>query len=90
MVTVSSTGMDYRDADGDPVYVFNPDGDTPYKEDFEDFILFAGAYGYASGEPRYDPGCDIDSDGEVTFRDFISFARAFGHEAVTVNGVPVN
>jgi hypothetical protein len=90
IVTVSSTGMDYRDAEGDPVYVFKPDGDTPYKEDFEDFILFAGAYGYAIGEARYDAACDIDSDGEVTFRDFISFAQAYGHEAVTVNGVPVN
>lgn len=47
---------------------FNCDGAV----NFQDFVLFAQAYG--STNPQF----DLDGDGEVNFPDFLSFARAFG------------
>ncbi len=50
------------------------DGDV----DFDDFILFAGAYGTSVGEPTYNPEADLDGDGDVDFDDFIIFAGNYG------------
>jgi hypothetical protein len=47
---------------------FNSDG----KVDFEDFFLFAAAFGGT------DPNFDLDSDGKVGFEDFYLFAERFG------------
>ena len=49
---------------------FSGDGQV----DFEDFFLFADAFGGA------DPAYDLDSSGQVDFADFFLFADSFGKE----------
>lgn len=56
--------------------------------DFQDFILFAQAFG--SGQALY----DLDRDGTVGFGDFLLFARAFGRTGAPIPqvrdiGIPV-
>ena len=58
--------------------VSNPDFDGDGEVDFDDFILFAGAFGTSSNDERFDPRYDLDGDGEVGFADFIAFAEKFG------------
>ena len=54
----------------------SPDFDGSGEVDFEDFFLFARAFGQrATGDNvRF----DLDRSGEVDFEDFFLFARAFG------------
>ena len=42
--------------------------------DFNDFFMFADAFGATETDPRY----DLDSNGQVDFSDFFLFADAFG------------
>ena len=58
--------------------VSNPDFDGDGEVDFDDFILFARAFGTSSNDERFDPRYDLDGDGEVGFADFIAFAEKFG------------
>lgn len=53
---------------------FNGSGKT----DFDDFFLFAAAFGKKQATPGYEPTFDLDSDGEIGFSDFFIFAAAFG------------
>ena len=53
---------------------FNGDG----KVDFDDFFLFADAFGRKQGEPGYDSKFDLDGGGTVDFNDFFTFADDFG------------
>jgi hypothetical protein len=77
-ITVSESfqwiGIDY------PFYIMLPQGQTPDKIDFEDFIAFAQAFGAKEGDPNYNPLADTNTDGVVSFPDFIAFAGQFGLE----------
>ena len=53
---------------------FNGDGVV----DFDDFFLFAAAFGSKSSEPGFDSMFDLDSSGEIDFDDFFIFAGNFG------------
>ena len=53
---------------------FNGDGDV----DFDDFVLFAHAFGAKPGVANWDVKFDLEADGEVNFKDFVTFARLFG------------
>jgi hypothetical protein len=55
-----------------------PDFDGSGEVDFNDFFLFAVAFGKAKGDPGFDPKYDLDGSGEVDFNDFFLFASAFG------------
>jgi len=46
--------------------------------DYDDFIIFAGAYGSDEGDPNWDPNCDLDGDGHVGPDDFYRFAGNYG------------
>ena len=52
------------------------DGDSDV--DFDDFLLFAGAFGASTGDPLYITKADLDSNGIVDFDDFLIFAEVFG------------
>ena len=52
---------------------FDGDGDV----DFDDFVVFAGAYGTSKGDPTYDVSADFDDDGDVDFDDFVEFAGVY-------------
>ena len=45
--------------------------------DFEDFLLFVGAFGSTQGDQTYNPWMDLNEDGHVAFEDFLLFASAF-------------
>ncbi len=45
---------------------------------FNDFTLFAAAYGTYTGNPNYNPLADLDHDGNVGFDDFTTFASVYG------------
>jgi subtilisin-like proprotein convertase family protein len=53
---------------------FNGDG----KVDFDDFFMFADAFGRKRGEAGYDAKFDLDGGGTVDFNDFFMFADDFG------------
>jgi len=79
----------YRDADGARVYIIDENDGTPTKQDFGDFIAFAGSYAKTDGEAGFQPSADTDEDGDVDFADFIAFAASFNKDATTVNGGPI-
>jgi hypothetical protein len=79
----------YTDVDGNPVYIVKPDGNSPFKQDFEDFIAFAQAYDSSDGDDGYSVLADTDQNGTVEFADFIRFAQAYEREAVAINGQPI-
>ena len=54
---------------------FNGDGAI----NFQDFLLFAAAFGAGSDDPAYHPRFDLDGNGRIAFPDFIAFAAAFGN-----------
>lgn len=62
---------------------------TPYVQDFEDFIAFASSFNAVKGQPNYILQADSNQDGTVNFADFIAFASTFNQVAVTRNGQPV-
>ncbi len=53
---------------------FNGDGAV----DFDDFVLFARAFGARPEAANWDAKFDLEADGEVNFKDFVTFARLFG------------
>jgi hypothetical protein len=72
--------VEQMDTAGDPVLVrglaqANPDFDGSGTVDFDDFVMFAGAYGQKNSE------FDLTGDGAVDFSDFIVFARSYGGNA---------
>jgi hypothetical protein len=75
--------------DGNPVYIVKPDGNSPFKQDFEDFIAFAQAYDSSDGDDGYNVLADTDQNGTMGFADFIRFAQAYEREAVAINGQPI-
>ncbi len=60
--------------------VFNPDFNGDGEVNFDDFILFARAFGTSSDDERFESRYDLDGDGEVGFGDFIEFAEKFGQQ----------
>ena len=56
----------------------NGDLDVDGDVDFEDFFLFANAFGRSRGQAGFEDRADIDVDGDVDFEDFFLFATAFG------------
>jgi hypothetical protein len=72
--------VEQMDTSGDPVQVrglslVSPDFDGSGAVDFDDFVMFAGAYGQKNSE------IDLTGDGFVDFSDFIVFARNYGGSA---------
>ncbi len=53
---------------------FNSDG----KVDFDDFFLFAAAFGGRKGDPGFAEKFDLNGDGGANFDDFFMFAADFG------------
>jgi hypothetical protein len=45
---------------------------------FNDFVIFAAAYGTSSGNPGYNPLADLNHDGKIDFSDFTMFAAVYG------------
>ena len=45
---------------------------------FEDFLIFAGAFGKQPGEPGYNINGDTNGDGLINLFDFINFVQTFG------------
>lgn len=88
-VTVFGGRPDFRDANGEPVYLLETGGGKPYTTDFDDFLIFASTFNKNEGEDGYLVLADIDGDGEVGFTDFILFAGSFGSTATTLNGSPI-
>jgi hypothetical protein len=84
---LSLESSDFLDADGNPVYILIFDGTTPFQQDFEDFIEFAGAFAAQESDENYNILADIDRDGEVSFADFITFIQAFNRIAVDPTGM---
>ena len=64
----------------DIVFVdLNPaDYDDDGAADFDDFLLFAGAFGKRLGEAEYDSRFDLQADGLIDFSDFLVFAGHYG------------
>jgi len=54
------------------------DFDDNGRVDFNDFLLFAQAFGSRAGDPGYDGRFDLDGSSAVDFGDFLGFATAFG------------
>jgi len=77
---------DWRDADGNSVFLIDTADNTA---DFGDFILFASAFNTNVGEPGFLVNADTDDDGNVGFADFLNFAGTFNQTAVTINGNPI-
>ena len=77
---------EYADANGDPVYLLAL-GD--FRQDFNDFVIFALAFDSSLGDPNYNGLADIDQDGTVGFFDFLPFSLAFNRVATTLNGQPI-
>ena len=46
---------------------------------FDDFLLFAAAFGKGVGDAGYNPKADLNGDDEVNFSDFLLFAANFGN-----------
>lgn len=44
---------------------------------FEDFVIFAKAFGTRAGDVGYDARFDLDGDRAVRFSDFIAFVQDF-------------
>ena len=55
------------------------DGDRDV--DFNDFLIFAAAFGKSGDEEGANPAADLDGDGVVGFSDFLIFAEDFGKPA---------
>ncbi|MBS12695.1 MAG: hypothetical protein CME19_13960 [Gemmatimonadetes bacterium] len=53
---------------------FNDDGNA----NFDDFLLFAAAFGKQPGDDAYGSQYDLDPNGMVDFTDFLIFAENFG------------
>jgi len=62
------------------------DGDRDV--DFDDFSLFASAFGSASGDTSYLEKADLNSDGKVAFDDFLIYAPLFGTNYTTDTSAP--
>jgi formylglycine-generating enzyme required for sulfatase activity len=56
---------------------FDGDGEVG----FQDFIVFAKAYGTSSGDEGWVPQFDLNRDGVVEFQDFLIFAQAYGRSS---------
>ena len=64
----------------------SPDFDGNGEVGFNDFVLFAGAFGAKRGENRFDARFDLDSSGDIGFGDFVEFAGSFGQPVGTGGG----
>jgi hypothetical protein len=77
-------------ADESPVFIVTLEGaNTPFVEDFEDFLDFAASFDKSEGDDLYNPQADTDDSGLVDFGDFLNFALGFNKTAVTRNGEPI-
>ncbi|GEM_PF-6173664 len=55
-----------------------PDFDGNGEVNFDDFFLFATAFGAKRGDPGFNPKFDLDNSGAVDFDDFFILATSFG------------
>ena len=88
-VSVQVDREEFTSADGDPVYIINPNDPTPFKVDFTDFLAFASSFNKAPGEAGFNVQADTDDDGDVDFQDFLKFAASWGREAIAPATKPV-
>jgi len=56
----------------------SPDFDGNGVVNFDDFFLFATAFGMKQSDTGFDNKFDLNSDGVIDFSDFFAFAEAFG------------
>jgi YVTN family beta-propeller protein len=49
---------------------------------FNDFLLFAAAFGTESQDSSFDARFDLDGSGIIDFPDFLAFAKAFGRSSL--------
>jgi len=59
----------------------NPDLTGNGFVDFDDFLLFAGAFGSRPGDGNWNPQADLDENDSINFDDFLLFAGSFGKPA---------
>jgi hypothetical protein len=88
-VSVAVDRQEFTSADGEPVYIINPNDPTPLKVDFTDFLSFASSFNKQPGEVGFNVQADIDDDGDVDFNDFLKFAASWGRVAVAPATKPV-
>jgi hypothetical protein len=82
--------ISFADANGAPVYIVTLEGaNTPFRQDFEDFLDFAASFNRARGTELYNPQADLNDNGIVNFDDFLTFAVTFNRTAVTQGGQPI-
>jgi hypothetical protein len=77
---------DWRDAEGNAVFIIDPNDGSPTEVDFGDFVALAQAFGSSVGDERYIALADTNDDGVINFTDFVAFATSFGRVAVTEDG----
>jgi pimeloyl-ACP methyl ester carboxylesterase len=70
------SGVDTPAIPTDPVARADMNGDGTVG--FDDFLVFASAFGSKIGGAKYDLRLDMDGDGTVAFSDFIIFASVYG------------
>lgn len=73
-ILMGPDGPIYGDLDGDASITF------------DDFFIFADAFGGAPGSANWNPAADFDGDGDVDFDDFFIFADNFGKSGTYVGG----
>jgi PKD repeat protein len=59
-----------------PFVLVDCDGDGDV--DFQDFLIFVGAFGSQVGDSRYIASCNFNGDSTIDFSDFLIFATNFG------------
>ncbi|MDP6039578.1 MAG: hypothetical protein QGG64_13590, partial [Candidatus Latescibacteria bacterium] len=62
-----------------PFVLVDCDGDGDV--DFQDFLIFVGAFGSQAGDSRYIAACDFSGDNTIDFSDFLIFASNFGRSS---------
>ena len=86
----NSLRIRFTDAANEDVFIVTlEDAQTPFLQDFEDFLDFAGAFNRRTGENGFTAQADNNDDGIVNFDDFLRFAVAFNKTAVTQDGQPI-
>ena len=72
---------EFHDANGEEVLgLILPDEDP--RVDFNDFVVFAQAFGHTATDLAFDSRADLNADGNVDFADFLLLTQYFGRVAV--------
>ena len=89
-VTLAESTTSIDELATNSVIAFNaspsPDFDGDDYVGFQDFLIFASAFGSRQGDGTYDARIDLNSDGSIGFQDFLIFAQSFGGPAPSTGG----